>query len=166
MESLMIDKMIDILGQEARIYASILEMSRNKTNIIVEGKVSELENIVKLEQSLILQIGRLEGMREELVEQISNQLDLAPENITISGLVKHLKDSQAEKLKLCQDNMQKVLGNLKNANEMNSRLIKNSLDYIDFSLNLIAAADAGSNNYGNTGEVSGSKKRSFFDMRL
>ena len=54
----LINELISVLDQEARVYENILRMSKSKTNIIVEGKVAELDNMVKLEQSLILQNGQ------------------------------------------------------------------------------------------------------------
>lgn len=166
LDSHVITRLIDILDQEARLYDSILRLSKNKTNIIVEGKVAELEGMVKIEQSLILQMGKLESEREGIIESIAMNLSLEPSEITISELTNCLQKDQADKLKLCQQKMTEILNQLKNTNEINSKLIKNSLDYIDFSINIISAVDTGSNNYSNSGHVSNSKKRSFFDVKL
>lgn len=162
----MINELANILEQEARVYDSILNISRNKTKIIVEGKVTELENIVKLEQSLVLQIGRLENLREEIVEKCAEQLGVNPSDITVSELVKHLKGDHAKKLKASQQKMASTLSDLKNTNDLNSKLIKNSLDFINFSINLFVDAGAGSNNYGSTGQAADTSKRSFFDVKL
>lgn len=162
----MINELANILEQEARVYDSILNISKNKTKIIVEGKVTELENIVKLEQSLVLQIGRLENLREEIVEKCAEQLGVNPSDITVSELVKHLKGGNAQKLKASQQKMASTLSDLKNTNDLNSKLIKNSLDFINFSINLFVDAGAGSNNYGSTGQAADTSKRSFFDVKL
>jgi len=166
LDTLIVEKLIEILGKEAEVYRNLKEISDKKTNVIVEGKVSELENIIKLEQSLVVQIGKLEDRREELVSQLSKELDIKPADLTVSELVKHLDKEQAAKLESCQDIMVNIMNELKNTNELNSRLIKNSLEYIDFSINLVAAAGSSDNNYGNSGHVSNSKKRNFFDARL
>lgn len=167
MDTLVVDKLFEILKKEIEIYGSLEQISSRKTDIIVEGKVSELENIVKLEQSMVVKIAKLEDKREQIVNQLSEQLNIQSSEVTISELVKYLGDEQAEKLKSFQDKMVSTLNKLKDANQLNSKLIKNSLDYIDFSINLITAADAGSNNYGNSGQVKDdSKKRNFFDARL
>lgn len=166
LDTLVVDKLIEVLDQEARIYDDILKISKDKTNVIIEGKVSELESIVKLEQSLVLCMGKLEDIREQLVEKLSGGLGLNSPEVTVSQIMKHMKNDQAEKLKSCQDRIIDVLGELKNTNDLNSRLIKNSLEYIDFSINLLSAADAANSTYGNTGQVNNSKKRSFIDMKL
>ena len=58
-----IKKLIEILDKEAAIYEGLLKLSREKTDVIVKGKVTELEGITKVEQSMILQLARLEETR-------------------------------------------------------------------------------------------------------
>ncbi|MCR4435073.1 MAG: flagellar protein FlgN [Clostridiales bacterium] len=161
-----IGELIGVLGQEARVYESLLKMSKDKTRIIVEGKVGELENMVKLEQSLVLQVGRLEAMREEIVEKCSKQTGDDISNLTITELQKYVDEEDAQKLKNAQEHMAGILDGLKSANELNARLIKNSLDFINFSINMFAGISTGNNNYGSTGQASGTEKRSFFDIKL
>lgn len=166
MDAALINKLIEILDKEAELYNDILKLSNNKTDIIVEGKVSELESMVKVEQTLVLQIAKLEDVREELVNAAADQLELNKQDLTISELYKHVEGELADKLNECRNRIAAVMDELKNTNILNARLIKNSLEYIDFSLNLLSAADSGTNNYGNTGVVNDGKKKSFFDIKL
>ncbi|MCX7841763.1 MAG: flagellar protein FlgN [Clostridia bacterium] len=166
LENQMIAELINVLDQENKVYDDILKISKNKTGIIVEGKVAELENIVKLEQALVLQMAKLEGRRESLVDKLSKELKLEPSALSLSELQKHIDSDQAKKLKAVQETMSKTINELKSSNDLNSRLIKNSLDYINFSINILSDAGAGCNNYGNNGQVGDGKKRSFFDVKL
>lgn len=166
MDDQLVNELLDVLEQENRIYESFLKISKSKTNIIVEGKVSELENIVKLEQSLVLQVGRLETVREGLVEKLSAQLNIKPSEITVSELIKHVNKQSAGRLKVYQEKLSTVIGELKNSNDLNSKLIKNSLDFINFSINLVTEVGAANNNYGSSGQAGGSKKRNLFDVKL
>ncbi|MCX7923032.1 MAG: flagellar protein FlgN [Clostridia bacterium] len=166
MDIQILNELISVLEQEIKVYESILQIARNKTSIIIEGKVAELENIVKIEQSLVLQMGRLENIRENLVEKISTNIGINSSDLTISELVNHVKGNEVQKLVTCQDSLNNIITDIKNTNEVNSKLIKNSLDYIDFSLNVMTNIGTTSNNYGSTGESGDSKKRSFFDVKL
>jgi len=161
-----ITELVAVLQKETKIYENILEISKNKTNIIIEGKVAELENIVKLEQMLVLQLGKLETAREELIEKISSQVDLKPSDITITKLMDYVSGGQIDDLKNCQQNMAEVLKELNGVNDLNSRLVKNSLDYINFSINLLSGADSLGASYSNNGNMAGSKKHSFLDIKL
>ncbi|NLD49162.1 MAG: flagellar protein FlgN [Clostridiaceae bacterium] len=166
MENQKINELINLIAEQAGIYDDILKISRDKTDIIVKGKVIDLENITKIEQSLVIKLGKLEAKREDLVKEISKDLDLDPEEMIVSDLVDRLDSKQAEELKRLKDSLALSLKELKDTNELNSKLIKNSLDYIDFSINLYSNISTGENNYGRTGEVNDDKKKSFLDLKL
>ncbi len=166
MKSDLIRQLTEVLDQENDIYDTLSKISNNKTNLIVGGKVNELESIVKIEQSLIIKISKLENEREGIVEKLCSLLDKKPEEITISGLAVQLGKSESDKLKACQEKMVNNITKLKNTNELNSKLIKNSLEYIDFSINMMTSIDIASNNYGSSGNSGDSKKRNLFDVKL
>ncbi|MEN6314953.1 MAG: flagellar protein FlgN [Clostridiaceae bacterium] len=166
MENKLIDTLIDTLKKETDLYEGIQKLSKNKTDAIVEGKVSELESITSLEQSMILKLGKLEEEREKLVEQIALQLNVKASDITITNLKERFSGEQAEKLNGCHNTLSKLVNELSTANELNSKLIRNSLDYIDFSINLLTDAGSTGNNYGTSGMSSNLKKRNFFDIKL
>lgn len=166
MENKLIGTLIDILKKETDLYEDILKLSKNKTDLIVEGKISELESITSLEQSMILKLGKLEEEREKLVEQIALQLHVKASDITITNLEERFSGEQAEELNGCRNTLAKLVNELNTANELNSKLIRNSLDYIDFSINLLTNAGSTGNNYGNSGQSNDLKKRNFFDVKL
>ena len=162
----LVNGLIEVLNQEAGLYGQILEISKGKTDIIIKGRVSELEKVVKLEQSLVLQIGKLEDSREDMTAKLSDKLGLKLPQVTLTGLAKSLQSDQANKLKVVREDIGKIMIELRDTNKLNSKLIKNSLEYIDFSLNLMAVAGTTSNNYGSSGRMNDLKKRNFFDLKL
>lgn len=161
-----IKKLTDILNNENDIYETLLKISNNKKELIVSGKVSELENIVKIEQSLIIKIAKLEDQREKTVESLSSVLGKKPEDITVSELVTRLGQQDSMELKACQDKILKNINSLKEANELNSKLIKNSLEYIDFSINMMTSVGTVTNSYGSSGNADEVKKVNLFDVKL
>lgn len=157
-----INNLMSVLEQEHRVYENILRLSKQKTDIIVEGKVSELDNIVKLEQVLVTQISRIEDQREKLLSEILPD----KKGINISELKDYADKEGKQKLEVFQKKLEKVINELRNANQLNAKLIQNSLEYIEFSLNIMSNADAVSNNYGNSGNSSERERKNFFDMKL
>ena len=160
------NELINTLKQEKGVYDSVLKIAEDKTDVIIKGKVDELEKMLKLEQELVLQLAKLEDLRERLVAKIFSELGIAGRDMTISTLAQAMEGPYASKLKECQGLLLDTIGRLKAKNDLNSKLIKNSLEYINFSINLIASVDSGSNNYSGSGQVSDAKKRNFFDMKL
>lgn len=166
LDTISIKKLIDVLNKESSIYEGILKLSRQKTDVIVQGKVNELEGITRAEQTMILQLGKLEEERETLVSEYAEQLGIKPEDITVSELEKLLPKEQSKELKTCSNKMTGLINDLRDANGMNSKLIKNSLDYIDFSVNVLSNAGSSGDIYGKSGQSNDVKKRNFFDMKL
>ncbi len=166
MEAELVRQLVNILNQENDIYDTLFKISNNKKELIIGGKVNELENIVKIEQSLVIKISKLEDEREKVVGELCSLLGQKPEDVTISWLTNKLGTEEASQLKVCQEKMVKKINELKDNNELNSKLIKNSLDYIDFSINMMTSIDTVSNNYGMTGQSGDTKKRNLFDVKL
>lgn len=158
--------LLDILTQEAVIYEELREISAKKKDIIIKNKIQELDSLVKLEQSMILQIARLEDHREGITESLATQMGKSPEAVTVSELTAYLAGEQGEKLEACRRHILDVLEDLKSNNELNAKLINDSLEYIDFSINIFAGAAEQNNNYSSSGQVNASKKRNLFDVKL
>lgn len=162
----LISKLIDVLKKECEIYKEIRSLASSKKEIIIEGKVSELESLVKLEQSMLIRVGKLDRQREDLTGKITAELGLNNEDATITNICNKIDNKQAEELLSIKEEFMKVLKELKNMNELNSRLVKNSLDYINFSINLLGSSVTLDNTYADTGQASGEKTKHFFDVKL
>lgn len=137
MESLW-ERLMDILEKESALYRDILELSRHKTNTIVEGKVSQLEQLTGVEQKMLLGVGSLERQREETVNELACNLDISSDRLNLGLAVEMAGDRFKDRFARLKDEIELTLQELKEVNDLNSDLIKKSLEYIDFSINLIA----------------------------
>ncbi|HYE83659.1 MAG TPA: flagellar protein FlgN [Clostridia bacterium] len=135
-----INAIIDILKKEHGYYKDMLELSKSKKRIIVEGKVTELDKIVKLEQNMIFDIGQLERKREEEVTRLRAALNFNSAQVTISQLAKELQPELKKELEDIQDKLQETFSELKEVNDINGQLIEQSLEYIDYSINIVSGA--------------------------
>lgn len=160
------NELLGILDNELNIYKEMLELSKQKTQIIVEGKVTELDKIVKVEQALVIQISKIEKKREAIFESASHEGGINKNNWNITELKKISTPEQGTRLEKYKESMSKMIPELTRVNQMNSKLITNSLDFIEFSLNLLSTADISSNNYGSKGDTLNKEKKNLFDIRL
>jgi flagellar biosynthesis/type III secretory pathway chaperone len=156
------NNLISVLEHEYKVYEDILSLSKQKTDIIIEGRVAELDNIVKLEQALVIQISRIDDQRE----QILNEMLPDKKDINMSELKKLANKEEKKRLEDYQTKLTDKINELRHTNQLNAKLIKNSLEYIEFSLNIMSNADVTSNNYGNAGDNSKKPRKNFFDMKL
>ena len=160
------DSLSKVLDKEAEIYEKLLKISEHKTKVIVENKVAELEALVKEEQNHIAEIAKLEEERESLVQSAAESTGKDSESLNITELAAMLPDNEAAKLRNSSRNISIILESLKNINELNGKLIKNALEYINFSINLLSGSSVSVSNYENTGNIDGQKSRSMFDLKL
>lgn len=133
-----VNAIIEILEKEYGYYMDMLELSKTKKRVIVEGKVAELDKIVKLEQNMIVDIGQLERKREEEAAKLSKALGLKSDQVSISELFGVLQPELKKKLEDIQEKLRKTIDELKSVNDINGQLIEQSLEYIDYSINLIS----------------------------
>lgn len=162
-----IRELLSILDQIIRVYEDILGLAKEKTDLVVAGKVAELENLVKLEQSLVIQVGRLEQQREETVGKMAEALEMDKKDFTLSNIMSLLDHEQQKQIKEYGQKLIQTLEQLKATNDLNSKLIKHALEYIDFSLNLITTSPIPDNTYEDKGSTRGmGGARNLFDVKL
>lgn len=141
----MIDKhvrnVINILKSEYNYYNDLLELSKSKKSIIIEGKVTELDKIIKLEQNMVFNIGQLERAREQETAQMCSLIGLNAETATLSQIAAKLQLEYKDEIIKLQNLLSETLKGLKASNELNGQLIQQSLEYIDYSINIITSAN-------------------------
>ncbi len=157
------EELAKTLEEENILYRDILELSKHKTGIIVEGKVSKLEQLMKVEQGMILRAGKLEQRRIDEVNRLARYFGVSCDKFNISLAIDSTKDEDLKtKLVSLKDGISSSLKELKEVNDLNGELIEKSLEYIDFSINLIGGKDS-ETTY--NGKKDRDKGGNFFDQK-
>lgn len=132
--------LVDILNKEHAYYKDMLELAKAKKRLIVENKVAELDKVVKLEQNMIFDIGQLEKAREAEVWKLCASLGIRREQSSLTELIKRLGEDDKQQFETLRTDLADILNVLKAENDQNGVLIKQSLEYIDYSINVISSA--------------------------
>ncbi|MBZ4665782.1 flagellar protein FlgN [Mahella sp.] len=132
-----IKQLVSILQGENEIYDQMLELCREEAKVLVAGNVKRLDEIVEIQTDLIKQVGIYEMQRVECVNRIADELHMEADKITVSTLTERLDGHESVELKSIQEHLSAVLAEFRDLNEMNSQLIKNSIDFIDYTLGLL-----------------------------
>ena len=154
----LIDSLINIMNDENRQYTELLDLSNNKTTAIVKG------------QKLIDILNRLEMERQSCVADICKILHLSAAEVKVSQIVRLLEKKQAEHDALEQSylSLKKTVNQLTQVNDNNRLLLKESMDMIDFEINLAKNASMAPQtaNYGKGAyEETGGMGSTSFDAR-
>ncbi|MGF7397325.1 flagellar protein FlgN [Thermoanaerobacterium thermosaccharolyticum] len=144
-----IDELIDVLNGEMLLYKDLLDISTKKTDVIIHGKIQELDNMTKIEGNIICKLSMLEEEREKILSGYDDTGE-----ITISELCKMLPEDDSKKLKKIQKEFESLLKALNDRNELNKSLLQQSIEYVNYSIGLISSNLVQDNGiYGDNGSI-------------
>jgi len=160
-------QLVDLLTDMLGIYRALLTLSRQKREILVAADTKELERVTGSEEALILRAGKLEVSRQNLVRDLAADLGVAAEELTLAKLTELAEEPVAEKLNALYKDFALITGELTRLNELNSRLIKQALQYINYNINLLAQ-DSVNATYSAGPQPSGSEaaRRTLVDKKI
>ncbi len=138
MASLM-ENLISVLQEESTEYKRLLELSMEKTPIIVAGDLEGLQHITDEEQNVVARISHLEVRRTEVTQDIANVLNKDVTKLKLADIISMLAQRPVEQNQLAEahDELKNVITQMVQVNEQNRDLIQQSLEMVEFDLNLI-----------------------------
>lgn len=138
MASLM-QNLITTLHQELEEYEKLLELSKRKTPILVEGNIEQLQKVTEEEQELVDVINSVDKKREEIVKDIGDVLNKNPKELTLLRLSEllHGQPEEQKELTSLHDKIKRVIGNVQTVNEQNQALVQQMLEMVSFDMTLM-----------------------------
>ena len=130
--------LMEVLNELYQSHLEMVKLADHKKQILIEGNVEELTKMMQLESSWVKHVGKLEEERIAAAQQFVKEKGFVFEHVTLHDLTK-MTTSPVEKQQLHDmlTKMNDVINQLKQINERNSILIKQSLDYISNSINIM-----------------------------
>ena len=155
---------LDRLDEENR---TILEWAVSKRQAIMDNQVDVLVAVTNHETRALKRIELLEAERVDACQAILSERGVKTRlNLTISEITRLVFDPE-EKIRLLdtQSKLNHTLQELKAANELNQKLIEQSLQFLDYSLDLLAGAPEDQTTYKHPMKSGGSSRSGLFDTR-
>jgi flagellar biosynthesis/type III secretory pathway chaperone len=147
----LIDELVKTMSQENDIYRELIPIAEEKTRVIIKNDLDALQKITEQEQLTIEKINALEKKREEVVINIGTVLSRDPKELNMKALIKIMGKQPEEQKALSRihDELDGNLRRLVTINDRNKELINQSLEMIEFNMNLIQSTRMapGVNNY-------------------
>ena len=116
-----------------------MDLSKDKTSAIVHGDVDKLQELLGHEQKYIDRINALEDKRQQNVKDICNVLNLSEKGMKIDMIIEMLNKQPKEHdaLQEVHLKLKRTLNQLTRINDNNKVLLKESMDMIEFEMNLV-----------------------------
>ncbi len=145
------EELINVLEKEHEAYDRLIPITERKTRVIISGDLEELQKITDEEQSVVDQVSALEKKREEIIINMGTVLNRDPKTLKLKMMVKLLEKRPQEQKRLANlhDLLSAQLKRVAAQNDKNKMLINQSLEMIQFELNLIQSSrmTPGTGNY-------------------
>jgi len=159
------DSLISILEKQLTLYTSLYQLAVKKVDMIKTNDISSLNQIMKEEQKHITAISALENERMKDLEKLFPAKETVP---TISSCVEIAEYEQKPILENLFRKLTNILQKIKEQNDLNQELIKQSLQFVNYSLNLFQPKTSAMNYGPNAEEQSANPTdvRSLFNSQV
>lgn len=152
------EELMRILEEQLDILANLDRAAVEKTELIIDNDVDRLNEMITKEEKLIDKIASLELEREHLLDSWGITKGM-PLSTIISEMPGEKKD-----IEILGEKLSNILISIDEKNKTNNFLIKDSLEWIEFNLNLMTNATT-PYIYGNENKKT-SSKNNFFDRQV
>ncbi|HHT93338.1 MAG TPA: flagellar protein FlgN [Clostridia bacterium] len=161
----LVGKLTESLEKQKAYYEAINELSGQKTEVVLNRDIQSLNKIVEAEEVLLVKIGQEEQKRMEIASSLAKSLGMSEEDITISGLVRELKDRNEDTTTIeeVSEGLVDVIEKQKVYNKTNMRLIENNLNYIKEVIQKVVIGDGSENIYNPKGQRTITQKTNIID---
>ncbi|NBI07371.1 flagellar protein FlgN [Senegalia massiliensis] len=136
----LVDVLIKVLDEEVVVYSKLLKNLDEKTQVLVDGDIKKLDEITKEEQSITETLVKLENLREKVLFNIAHKKEKS--ELDVSQILEFIEGQEKEILEEKRNKLVNILEKIKEKNVLNSRLIKDSLDYINLNIDLFTNRDS------------------------
>lgn len=143
MNSMAIKQLVLILNRLTEVHEALLETGQEKKQAIIQNDVPLLNQLTSKENKLIKQMGQFEQQRTLVTNDfLLSKGYKASDRITVAEIAKLIFNAEEKgSLLEAQEKLVNVLHELKRVNEINQELVRQSLDFIEFSIDVMSGSE-------------------------
>lgn len=162
-----IQPVIETLDRLSELHTQLLSIAEEKKDIIVRNDVDALALVTSREGRLIKQINEVDEERVRAMQVFMKEKGIRSAlqlNVTELSRIVFNPDERVQ-LREAQVRLSDLLHELKRQNETIKDLLQQSLDFVDYSLNLITSRPEDDSIYKRPDQAQSKAARSLFDTR-
>ena len=163
--SKLIDQLVLALNKEQEIYEEVIALSKDKQLAIVNNDLQMLQIIMKKEKTYSISLVKLEEIRSKTINQLVKDYSLVEISV-LSDLYPFMGDREVRTIDNIRTKLVNTVKILGQKNDLNRQLLEQSIDQIEFDLNLLTQVGDGSVNYKESASDMDVERRSLFDRKI
>jgi len=138
---LLLKKLSHILNRQVTQYNRLLELLSCERQTIVSDNPEELNELVKHQGTLILELKALEEARLALMDKIAAQFRINAGSLTLSRLSMLVDEPYSLEYRRVGRQLSGIMNRIEAMNKNNAYLIDRTLDYVNGALRIFTAPD-------------------------
>ncbi|RXJ02287.1 flagellar protein FlgN [Anaerobacillus alkaliphilus] len=148
-----------------QVHEILDKLAGEKTEAIKKGDISHLQSLLQKEVVQVKLLQQLEQERVRHVRSYQREKGFVTENGTLTELLSYVTAEEKHLLATLQQRLLDVIKSLKEKNDLNQKLIHDSLRFVNLSLDMIKP-QAETGNYGRPNKEDDEPEgRSLFDSK-
>lgn len=132
-------QLLAVMEEQVKFMTDLTALSRKKSQVLVDGNLDELDILLRGEQALVWQMGRLEERRFKFQVELASDMGIHPSQFTLERLLAEAPAEYAERCRQTAMDYGQTAKDLVMANELNTELVQQAMAYVDFSLQMLGA---------------------------
>lgn len=161
----LIDDLLLVMAKEKDVYLEALGIAEAKKRVIIDGQIKELEKMTAREQALVATLVKLENMRGKVLQDLVRSLQIEHVD-TLNELMLYLDESSKQKIELVKKELSSVVYQLQDRNELNGKLIEQSLDLVNLNIELMTALEVDGRYTQKASDSKAGAKTNLFDAKI
>lgn len=159
-----VQQIMELMEQLVDVHKQLLSISKEKTERFKEGAIEPLQQLLVKERKQIRLLEQTESKRQQAVEKWFQTNGMDTEQYTVSHMLEKLEDEkERETLANITTTLTETIVELKQQEQLNEALIRQSMEFVQMSLDLMNP-NISSMNYGKEMKEN-TAKRSLFDSQ-
>ncbi|WP_409252013.1 flagellar protein FlgN [Bacillus sp. SCS-153A] len=158
-------QLIKTLEKLHKLHGSLYDLSLEKTDAIKKGDTDALNDFIKKEQNHISAINTLENQRQKLAAEFLQSKGDHINSPSLSDVIAYADEAEKPELQKLKQNLLDLTVKLKEQNELNQKLVYQSLQFVNMNLSMLQP-QAEQTNYSRPSESKGqAAQKSMFDSK-
>ena len=129
--------MITVLEQLLSLHEELFEKSKTKTEVIKVGDIEALKAITNEERKLIKMVNTAQKDLLNHAKDFLEQRSISVDTPTLQDCLPYVKAQEHQTLTTLQSQLVEKVSLLKKQNDLNQQLLKQSLSFVQLSLDLL-----------------------------
>ena len=153
MSTALILKLGEVINGEVRIFNELLETLQHEQAALVADDLEAIETAATKKQVAVMAGRELEARRTVVVSELSGALNVSPQKADLACLIDALDGGEeGEELARMREVMLELNGKIRDTNENNAFLIRQSMRYTDRCLDILTGQSGQRRMYGKFGK--------------